>query len=43
MVEGITFIFNKKDKLYVHKSRIEYDESVGGNGFIVIPWFQGFR
>jgi Fe-S cluster assembly iron-binding protein IscA len=41
-VEGVEIIFNKQDKLYIHKSIVDYKSSNPGNGFEVIPWFQGF-
>ncbi len=41
-VDGIDIIFNKKDKLYIHKSAVDYNDSNPGNGFAVKAWFQGF-
>ncbi len=42
-VDGIEIIFNRKEKLYVHKSIVHYEESNLGNGFDVQPWFAGFQ
>lgn len=41
-VEGLEVIFKKKEKLYVHKSVVDYDISYPDNGFKVTPFFQGF-
>ena len=41
-INGIEVAFNKQDKLYVHKSAIDYHESFPGNGFKVTPFFNGF-
>lgn len=42
-VDGIVVAFNKQDKLYIHKSTIDYSEDYPGDGFLITPWFQGFR
>lgn len=41
-INGIEVAFNKQDKLYIHKSTIDYHESFSGNGFKVTPFFNGF-
>ena len=41
-VDGIELYFKKLDKLYIHKSSIDYCEEYPGNGFKVTPWFDGF-
>ena len=37
-VDGIDIIFNKKEKLYIHKCTIDRED----NRLVVIPWFRGF-
>jgi len=41
-IDGIEVVFNKQEKLYIHKSSIDYSEEFAGNGFQVTPWFNGF-
>ena len=42
-VGEIAVIFNRQDKLYVHKSIIDYSDDYPGNGFKVTPFFNGFN
>jgi Fe-S cluster assembly iron-binding protein IscA len=41
-VDDIEIIFNRQEKLYIHKSIVDYDSAYPENGFKVTPWFQGF-
>jgi hypothetical protein len=42
IVDGIHFLFQKKDKLYIHRSTIDFDISIPEINLKVIPWFNGF-
>ena len=43
LVDDIEVIFNKQDKLYVHKCRVDLDENSENGDLKVTPFFQGFR
>lgn len=38
----IHFVFKKQDKLYIHKSTIDFDPLDPERGLFVTPWFNGF-
>jgi len=40
--DSIRFVFKRADRLYVHKSTIDFDPLRPGAGLVVIPWFKGF-
>lgn len=42
LTDGIHIIFNKKEKLYVHKSTIDCDDTSNDDCLVVLPWFKGF-